>query len=66
MFSLPSDPDGGPNDHGFLLLTSSTGPMEWSRGNSYQAEALTNVLRYHTMFSPPSDPHGGPNNQIPE
>ena len=32
----------------FLLLTCSTGPMEWSTGNSYQAEALTNVLRYHT------------------
>jgi hypothetical protein len=32
-------------DHGFLLLTCSTGPMEWSTGNSYQAEALTNVLR---------------------
>jgi hypothetical protein len=32
-------------DHGFLLLTWSTGPMEWSTGNSYQAAALTNVLR---------------------
>jgi hypothetical protein len=30
----------------FLLLTRSTGPMECSTGNSYQAEALTNVLRY--------------------
>jgi hypothetical protein len=38
-------------DHGFLLLTWSTGPMEWSTGNSYQAEALTNVLRYHTCRS---------------
>jgi hypothetical protein len=38
-------------DHGFLLLTSSTGPMEWSTGNSYQPEALTNVLRYHTCRS---------------
>ena len=38
-------------DHGFLLLTCSTGPMEWSSGNSYQAEALTNVLRYHTCRS---------------
>ena len=38
-------------DHGFLLLTCSTGPMEWSTGNSYQAEALTNVLRYHTCRS---------------
>jgi hypothetical protein len=35
----------------FLLLTCSTGPMEWSTGNSYQAEALTNVLRYHTYRS---------------
>ena len=35
----------------FLLLTCSTGPMEWSTGNSYQAEALTNVLRYHTCRS---------------
>jgi hypothetical protein len=34
----------------FLLLTRSTGPMEWSTGNSYQAEALTNVLRYHTTI----------------
>jgi hypothetical protein len=25
--------------------------MEWSTGNSYQAEALTNVLRYHTCRS---------------
>jgi hypothetical protein len=38
-------------DHGFLLLTCSTGPMEWSTGNSYQAEALINVLRYHTCRS---------------
>ena len=38
-------------DHGFLFLTWSTGPMEWSTGNSYQAEALTNVLRYHTCRS---------------
>ena len=38
-------------DHGFLLLTRSTGPMEWYTGNSYQAEALTNVLRYHTCRS---------------
>ena len=38
-------------DHGFLLLTSSTGPMEWSTGNSYQAEALINCLRYHTCRS---------------
>jgi hypothetical protein len=39
------------HDHGFLLLTWSTGPMECSTGNSYQAEALTNVLRYHTCRS---------------
>ena len=38
-------------DHGFLLLTWSTGPMELSTGNSYQAEALTNVLRYHICRS---------------
>ena len=38
-------------DHGFLLLTWSTGPMDGSTGNSYQAEALTNVLRYHTCRS---------------
>jgi hypothetical protein len=38
-------------DHGFLLLTCSTCPMKWSTGNSYQAEALTNVLRYHTCRS---------------
>jgi hypothetical protein len=38
-------------DHGFLLLTCSTGAMERSTGNSYQAEALTNVLRYHTCRS---------------
>ena len=38
-------------DHDFLLLTCSTGPMEWSTGNSYQAEALTNVLRYYTCRS---------------
>ena len=38
-------------DHGFLLLTWATGPMEWSTGISYQAEALTNVLRYHTCRS---------------
>jgi hypothetical protein len=38
-------------DHGFLLLNCSTGHMEWSTGNSYQAEALTNVLRYHTCRS---------------
>jgi hypothetical protein len=43
IFDLP--------DHGFLLQTWSTGPMEWSTGNSYQAEALTNVLRYHTCRS---------------
>jgi hypothetical protein len=36
-------------DHGFLLLTWSTGPMEWSTGNCYQAEALTNILRYHQI-----------------
>ena len=39
------------HDHGFLLLTCSTGPMELSKGNSYQAESLTNVLRYHTHSS---------------
>ena len=39
------------SDHGFLLLTWSTYPMEWSTGNSYQAEALTNVFRYHTCRS---------------
>ena len=39
------------HDHGLLLLTFSTGPMEWSAGNSYQAEALTNVLWYHTCRS---------------
>ena len=38
-------------DHGFLLLTWPTGPVEWSTGNSYQTEALTNVLRYHTCRS---------------
>jgi hypothetical protein len=38
-------------DNGFLLLTCSTGPMESSTGNSYQAEALTNVFRYHTCRS---------------
>jgi hypothetical protein len=38
-------------DHGFLLLTWSTGLMELSTGNSYQAEALTNVLGYHTCRS---------------
>ena len=38
-------------DHSFLLLTWFTGPMEWSTGNSYQAEALTNVLRYYTCRS---------------
>ena len=38
-------------DHGFLLLTCSTGPMEWSTGNSYQAQALTSVLRYHICRS---------------
>ena len=38
-------------DHGFLLLTCSTGSMEWSTGDSYQAKALTNVLRYHTCRS---------------
>ena len=38
-------------DYGFLLLTWTTGPMELSAGNSYQAEALTNVLRYHTCGS---------------
>jgi hypothetical protein len=43
-------------DHGFLLLTWSTGPMEWSTGNSYQADALTNVLRYHICRS--SQPEG--------
>ena len=43
IFDLP--------DHGFLLLTWSTGPMEWSTGNSYQAKALVNVLRYHTWRS---------------
>jgi hypothetical protein len=35
----------------FLLLTWSTGPMDSSTGNSYQAEPLTNVLRYHTCRS---------------
>jgi hypothetical protein len=37
MFSPPSGPHGGSNnpDYGFLLLTWSTGPMEWSTGNSY-------------------------------
>jgi hypothetical protein len=38
-------------DHGFLLLNCSRGPMECSTGNSYQAEALTNVLMYHTCWS---------------
>ena len=43
-------------DNGFSLLTCSTGPMEWSTGNSYQAEALTNVLIYHTCrLSHPED-----------
>jgi hypothetical protein len=38
-------------DNGFLLLTCSTGPMESSRGNSYQAKALTNVLRdIHVLY----------------
>jgi hypothetical protein len=48
MISTPSDRHNGCTaanfvlpDHGFLLLTCSTGPMEWSTGNSYQAEALT-------------------------
>jgi hypothetical protein len=41
-------------DHGFLLLTWFTGPMESFTGNSYQAEALTNVFRYHTLFLEPS------------
>ena len=36
--------------HGFLLLTCSIGPMECSTGNSYQAEALTNVLRLLNCF----------------
>jgi hypothetical protein len=36
-------------DHGFLLLTCSTGPMEWSTVNSYQAEALTNVKPWSGM-----------------
>jgi hypothetical protein len=31
MFSFPSGPHGGPPDHGFLLLTCSTGPMECLR-----------------------------------
>ena len=39
------------HDYGFLILTWFTGPMEWSTGNSYQADALTNVLRYHTCRS---------------
>jgi hypothetical protein len=30
-------------DHSFLLLTWFTGPMESFTGNSYQAEALTNL-----------------------
>jgi hypothetical protein len=51
------------HDHGFLLLTCSTGPMEWSTGNSYQAEALTNVLRYHTCRS--SHPEDRKLNQCP-
>ena len=38
-------------DHGFLLLIWFTGPKESFKGNSYQAEALTNVLRYHTCGS---------------
>ena len=38
-------------DHGFLLLTWSTGPMRLSTGNSYQGEALINVLKYHTCIS---------------
>jgi hypothetical protein len=42
-------------DNGFLLLTCSTGPMEWSSGNSYQAEALTNVLRYQICRSSHSE-----------
>ena len=42
--------DLGSNEATFHL-TWSTGPMEWSTGNSYQAEALTNVLRYHTCRS---------------
>jgi hypothetical protein len=32
-------------DHGFLLLTWSTGPMKWSTGNSYQAEATKGAIR---------------------
>jgi uncharacterized protein (DUF3820 family) len=34
-----------------IYMSSFTGSMEWSTGNSYQAEALTNVLRYHTCRS---------------
>jgi hypothetical protein len=33
------------------MRKTSTGPMEWSTGNSYQAEALTNALRYHICRS---------------
>jgi hypothetical protein len=43
-------------DYGFLLLTWTTAPMEWSTGNSYQAEALINVFRYHACRS--SHPEG--------
>jgi hypothetical protein len=46
-------------DHGFLLLTCSTGPMEWSTGNSYKAEALINCLRYHTCRSSHPDVRRG-------
>jgi hypothetical protein len=39
-------------DHGFLLLTCSTGPMECSTGNSYQAEALTIYMSSFYFWSP--------------
>ena len=38
-------------DHGFLLLTWSTCPMELSTGYSYQAKTLRSVLRYYTCRS---------------
>jgi hypothetical protein len=38
-------------DHDFLLLNCSTGPMECSTGNSYQAEALRNVLIFRVFVA---------------
>jgi hypothetical protein len=39
-------------DHGFLLLIRSTDPIEWSTGNSYQAEPFRKMRKTNMRYYP--------------